>query len=158
MSLNPVESSLSGEHATMLPVWITRFTVLDSSHAPRPELPPPCSCTARVSCAGQAQNKRTQEFSSSKEHRVIRARCSHLGARGVVLQRRGDEEDELAPGDGRRERGGVVEVGLEQHQTPVLRRAGDQSPEQSRFLLVPWNRTLKSVTQIRHYAKAEHIS
>jgi len=48
-----------------------------------------------------------------------------LGARGVVLERRGDEEDELAPGDGRRKRGRVIEVGLEQHQTPGLRRAGD---------------------------------
>lgn len=75
----------------------------------------------------------------------MRVRCSHLGARGVVPQRRGDEEDELAPGDGRRERGGVVEVGLEQHQTPGLRCAGDHSPEQPRFLVVPWNRKL-----IRH--------
>ena len=28
-SLNPAESSLSGEHVRMVPVWITRFTVLE---------------------------------------------------------------------------------------------------------------------------------
>ena len=31
-SLNPAESSLSGEHVPMVPVWITRFTVLEPAH------------------------------------------------------------------------------------------------------------------------------
>jgi hypothetical protein len=68
-----------------------------------------------------------------------------------VPQRRGDEEDELAPGDGRRERGGVVEVGLEQRQAPRFRRAGDEPPEQPGFLFIPCN----SFTLIHHHNLAK---
>jgi hypothetical protein len=50
-----------------------------------------------------------------------------------VRQRRGDEEDEVAAGDGRLEGVGVVHVRLEQPQP--LRRTGE-SPEQPRLLLV----------------------
>jgi hypothetical protein len=62
---------------------------------------------------------------------------SYLGGGGLVRRRRGDEEDELAAGDGWREAGGVVEVGLEQQQPVGLRADGDEPLQQARFPLVP---------------------
>lgn len=50
---------------------------------------------------------------------------------------RGDEEDELAAGDGRSEGGGVVEVGLEQAQPLRRRVAGDEPPQEAHLHLVP---------------------
>ncbi len=47
----------------------------------------------------------------------------YLGTARVVMQRGGEEEDELAAGDGRLEGIGVVHVRLEQHQP--LHRAGE---------------------------------
>ena len=58
----------------------------------------------------------------------------HLGAGGFEPVRRGDEEDEPAASDGRREGGRVEEVGVEQPQP--LGRAGDQPPQHPRLLLV----------------------
>lgn len=78
-------------------------------------------------------------FSSSQEQRQRRHPSSirdldpYLGAGGVVRQGRGDEEDEVAAGDGGLEGVGVVHVRLEQPQP--LRRAGER-PEQPRLLLV----------------------
>ena len=50
-----------------------------------------------------------------------------------MLKRGGEEEDELAAGDGRLEGVGVVHVRLEQHQP--LRRAGELS-QRRRLLLI----------------------
>ena len=58
----------------------------------------------------------------------------HLGAGVLEPEWCGDEEDELATSDRRREGGGVEEVGVEQPQP--LRRAGDQPPQQPCLLLV----------------------
>ena len=69
-------------------------------------------------------------------HNDVRERIGilHLVAGGFEAEWGGEEEDELAPGDGRREGGRVEEVGVEQPQP--LGRAGDQPPQHPRLLLV----------------------
>lgn len=62
----------------------------------------------------------------------------YLRAGGVMEEGRGDEEDELAAGDGRSEGGGVVEVGLEQAQPLRRRVAGDEPPQEAHLHLVPY--------------------
>jgi hypothetical protein len=71
----------------------------------------------------------------------------HLGAGGFEPVWRGDEEDELAPSDRRREGGGVEEVGLEQQQP--LRRAGDQPPQQTGLLLVLCRHAVTKMNRVR---------
>lgn len=73
----------------------------------------------------------------------------HLGVGGLQPVRRGDEEDELAAGDRRREGVGVEEIGLEQPQP--LRRAGDEPPEQPGLLFIsciPPTKTLNPTIEL----------
>lgn len=83
-----------------------------------------------------------------------------LGGGGLVRGGVGDEEDELAAGDGRREAGGVEEVGLEQHQPLRRRGAGDEPPQQPHFPLVPCSQPHQPdriSRRIRH-AATKHIT
>jgi hypothetical protein len=74
----------------------------------------------------------------------------------VPQHRGGDEEDELAAGDGLLEGDCVVEVGLEQPEP--LRRAGER-PEESDLRLVPCrcrrrSRTTNCRTRKQNYSKS----
>ena len=84
-----------------------------------------------------------------------RARRAYLGAGGVVRHGRGDEEDEVAAGDGWLEGVGVVHVRLEQPQP--LRRAGER-PEQPRLLLVRCTHVINAASSHALALSREEVS
>jgi len=141
--------SLSGEAADMEAVWMTRFTVLDSSHCRRITRTAATAASAVLLYCRTARTINQDPLiplqiqvgisvwdEGGMDLTEVRCGILHLGAGGGFEPVwRGDEEDEPAPSDRRREGGGVEEVGLEQPQ-PLRRARGDQPPQQPGLLLV----------------------
>jgi hypothetical protein len=142
-SLYPApETSFSGDAVDTEAVWITRLTVLDSAHCLRIARTASTAASAvLLYCPRPSRQGDYHRIDEIKGDNMDSARFSslgemdtNLGAGGFEAEGSGDEEDELAPGDCRRESGCVEEVGIEQSQP--LRRAGDEPPQQPRFLLI----------------------
>jgi hypothetical protein len=137
-SLYPApETSFSGDAVDTEAVWITRLTVLDSAHCLRIARTVSTAASAvLLYCPRSSRQRHYDQFDEINGDDIDSARFSslgevdtNLGAGRFEVEGSGDEEDELAPGDCRRESGCI-------EQSQPLRRTGDEPPQQPRFLLI----------------------